>query len=61
MKTGYVSRRKAAEILDVSATVVDRICLFNKVSTYQVPGHNRKLYLKSDLLELVKRSTGGQA
>lgn len=53
IKENYVSRIAAARLLGVAPKSVDAICKKNRVKTWQLPGHTRRLYSKPDLLNLI--------
>jgi hypothetical protein len=52
-KTDFVPKIQASRILGVAIRSVDPICKKNRVKVWQLPGHTRKLYSKSDLLNLI--------
>ena len=52
----YISRRLAARTLGVMPTTLDNLAVVHNLRVRQVPGHNRKHFLRDEIEALAARA-----
>jgi len=57
----YMTRRRAAQALGVIPKTLDKIAIINGLTIRQVPGHNRKHFLRSEIEALAAKSITTEA
>lgn len=57
----YLSRRKAAAILGIMPRTLDKLAAIHELTIRQVPGHNRKHFLRSEIEALAAKSITTEA
>jgi hypothetical protein len=60
-RSNLMSRAEAARMLRLSPRVWDRIAAKNGIRTFQVPGHSRKWFHRSDVETLLAAADIGAA